>query len=156
MRRAKFAISTSLLLAVSFIFGFGWRDVRSGAWPSVGALSELFGRARTTSQAADAVFRNAYNRITSDYIRPVEPKTLKYAGMGGMMAALGDPHTLFLPQEAARAFAEDTQGTLVGIGAKLARDPLGTRVDKVFEGTPAYRAGLRKGDVITGVDGKPV
>ena len=69
------------------------------------------------------------------------------------VASLGDPHTIFLPPQEAQAFSDETKAKFGGVGARLGTDPLGAKVSTVFEDEPAYAAGIRKGNLITAVDG---
>lgn len=140
-----------------YVFGYSWRDLQSGELPSGRAMEALVGVKQTPSNASpEQVFRQNYNRILADYMRPVKSEELKYAGMEGLMASLGDPHTVFMPPQAAQAFRDETQANFFGVGAKLQPDPMGARVAVVFEDGPAYAAGLRIGNVITAVNGKSV
>ncbi len=155
MRAMSRVIAFALGLALCFGVGFSWRNIRSGELPTLATMATMVtGRGDSGEKTADDVFKLAYNRLEADYYRPVESKQLKYAGIEGMMSSLGDPHTLFLPPQAEKDFDQETRGNFVGVGARLQKDPLGAKVVNSFEDGPAYAAGLRKGDVITGVDGK--
>ena len=96
--------------------------------------------------------------IKTDYYGPTPSTTkLTYTAIRGMIRALNDPYTTFWnPEEFARQM-EDTRGDFGGIGATLEM----TKAKKVLivepiENSPAERAGIRAGDVILAVDGKPV
>lgn len=153
MRTVLFVV----LLAFCMAFGFFWRDVQHHQAPSRASLDRLLGvKVTGSSVRSEQVFRDNYQRILANSIRPVKAVDLKYAGIGGMMASLGDPHTIFLPPRAAKMFSEETKANFFGVGARLQTDPLGAKVMSVFEDGPAYAAGMRKGNIISGVDGKSV
>jgi carboxyl-terminal processing protease len=143
-----------LVLGTLFAFGFSWRDIQRGELPPPRSLNALLGVKTSASEMSpEQVFRENYNRILANYVREIKPVDLKYAGMEGMLASLGDPHTMFLSPRAAKAFADDTRANFFGVGARLSPDPLGASVGSVFEDGPAHAAGLRAGNVIIGVDG---
>lgn len=157
MRTISKGFGFLILLSVSFLFGFGWRDIQRGEAPSVRSLASLVGIKRATpGLAPEKVFRENYNRILTSYAKSVDPKKLKYAGMSGMLASLGDPHTIFLEPRMAQAFNDETTGNFFGVGATLMPDPLGARVQTAFEDGPAYKAGMRDSDLISAVDGKAI
>lgn len=138
-------------------FGFFLRDVRVAKPPSMEALSRLVGAKPTSARlSAEGVFRENYNRIIADYERPVKQQDLRYAGIGGMLASLGDPHTIFFPPRAAQEFNDETRAKFFGVGARLGSDPLGAKASEVFEDGPLYKSGVRKGAIITSVDGKSI
>ena len=143
-------------LIVCFGFGFTWPDLRHGDLPSAGSLRELFAFGAQAPQSPEQIFRDSYNKILADYERPVTPSKLKYAGMEGLMDAVGDPHTMFLEPSDAEEFQSETKANIVGIGASLQEDPLGAKASRVFDNGPAYAAGMRDNDVITMVNGKAI
>lgn len=156
MNKTLRAVFFGAMLLGCFLVGFGWRDIKQAGLPSTHALTTLLGVRRTDNLSPEQVFIHAYNEIRYDYAKPVKASDLKYAGMEGLMASLGDPHTIFLPPRAAQLFSEETKANFFGVGAKLQADPLGAKVTTVFEDGPAYVAGIRKNDVVNGVDGKTV
>ncbi|HTQ08678.1 MAG TPA: S41 family peptidase [Fimbriimonadaceae bacterium] len=149
-------------LIVLFALGFSWRDIQSGdPADAISAFHGILGGSGAAKPLPEQEFQQAFNRIQVEYYRPIEPKKLKYAGISGMMASLGDPHTMFLVPQIAREFDRDTKANYVGVGAKLSTytrhgDIVGARAVAVFSEGPGYAAGLRRGDVIVGVNGKSV
>jgi len=141
-----------------FVFGFSWRDLQRGALPSGSTVRSLFGSAVSDQDATSPSeeFEQAFNRIKTDYYKTVESDKLTYAGMEGLMASLGDPHTMFLEPKQAQEFSSETRANFVGVGARLSPDPLGAKVMAVFDEGPARTAGMKNGDIITGVNGKSV
>lgn len=156
----KFALRTMMIvvgLAAFFALGFALRDIQNGRPLSRSALNSLVGHsAPRPTVAPTRVFADALNKIQSDYYKPIESEKLRYAGVAGLVASLGDPHTMFMEPKLAQEFALETTGNFVGVGARLSPDPLGAKAVVVFEDGPAYAAGLRPGDVISAVDGRTV
>ena len=152
--------SLLLILGVLFftMFGFAWRDIQRGGLPPATALkslADLVTGAKPQVSATDE-FKTAFNRIRTEYYKPVDPDKLKYAGIEGLMSSLGDPHTIFLEKRAAQEFTVETTGNFVGIGAKLTPQKQGAKVAVIFDDGPAEKVGLKVGDIVTGVDGKSV
>lgn len=148
---------TLLGLLAMFVFGYAWKDIQRLKLPTGETMLALVGDApRGPSLSSVQVFLHSYYRIKERYAGEIDATKLKYAAMEGMMASLGDPHTMFLPPKATEAFALETRATFAGVGARLSPDPAGARVAYVFEDGPARRAGLKVGDFVVGVDGKAV
>lgn len=150
-------IATFALASVaSFAVGFGMKDLADGKIPSSETYLSLFRGQSNERVTPTMLFKENYNRIHSDFYRQVDRQKLKFAGMEGLFSALGDPHTNFLEPKVAESFATETRGDFVGVGARLAQDPLGAKVMIVFKGSPADKAGVKVGDVISAVDGESV
>jgi len=73
--------------------------------------------------------------------------------ISGLVDKLGDPHTRYMPRAEAKQFAEMMQGSFVGIGASVEKVAEGVKLTIVYPGSPAEKAGLFSGDVVTAIDG---
>ena len=97
-----------------------------------------------------------YNAIREAYVDPVDDKRLMSSAIRGLLLDL-DPHSAYLQKEDADAFDEDTNGAYDGIGVEVQQREDGTvLVIAPIDDTPAARAGVRAGDLIVAVDGKPL
>ncbi len=97
-----------------------------------------------------------YNAIKQAYVDPVEDKALMQSAIRGLLLDL-DPHSAYLEKSAAEDFDEQTRGAYDGVGVELMQQPDRTlRVVAPIDDTPAARAGIKAGDVITAIDGKPI
>jgi carboxyl-terminal processing protease len=102
------------------------------------------------------VVAEAYDLIQDDYVRRLPKGELTDAAIKGMVASLGDQFsTYFTPEEYAR-YQEVTESQFSGVGLSVVGVDAGLRVTRVYDGSPAKRAKLRPGDLITRVDGKPL
>ncbi len=98
-------------------------------------------------------FHQAYQIISAEYVEKIDAKKVFYGAIKGMLQALGDPFSRFLNEEDFAELKEETTGKFVGIGVEItARDGEIVVISPIDE-TPAMRAGLRAGDVITSVNG---
>src|SRR3954470_20799519 len=129
-----------------------------------GALGAMFGqRIGANSGVSDGNdvsdslrnFSQVYDLVEQNYAEPVNPDKAIYNGaIPGMLHVL-DPHSNFFDPKSYSALREEQRGKYYGVGMQV-----GPRNNKViviapFVGTPAYRAGIRPGDIIIAVDGKP-
>src|SRR6267142_5769284 len=100
-------------------------------------------------------FTQVYETVEENYAEPVSADKAIYNGaIPGMLHSL-DPHSNFFDPKSYSLLREEQRGKYYGVGMTV-----GPRNNKViviapFVGTPAYRAGIRPGDVIIAVDGKP-
>ncbi|MBB6598191.1 S41 family peptidase [Luteimonas sp. MC1825] len=97
-----------------------------------------------------------FNAVRSGYVDPVDDRELMQSAIRGLLLDL-DPHSAYLERSDAEAFDENTTGAYEGIGVEVMQLPDGSmRVVAPMDDTPAQRAGIRSGDVITAVDGVPL
>ncbi|HTC92575.1 MAG TPA: S41 family peptidase [Terriglobales bacterium] len=129
-----------------------------------GFLGAVFGqRIGTDTDLSDSTglneslrsFSQVYTVVEQNYADQVDPEKAIYNGaIPGMLRVL-DPHSNFFDPKSYSLLREEQRGKYYGVGMQV-----GPRNNKViviapFVGTPAYRAGIRPGDVIIAVDGKP-
>src|SRR5690606_22699179 len=101
-------------------------------------------------------FVSVYNAIREAYVEPVDDKDLMGAAIRGLLFDL-DPHSAYLQKDDAQAFDEGTSGAYNGIGVEVLQLPDGkVKVIAPIDDTPAARAGVKAGDTIIAVDGKPL
>ena len=99
---------------------------------------------------------DVYGVIKSTYVEPVEGKALLSQAISGMVASL-DPHSAYLDPRAYRELREGTEGRFVGLGIEIAESEEGyVEIVAPIEDSPAWRAGIKEGDLITRIDGHPV
>jgi len=91
--------------------------------------------------------------VEDEYVDPVDPERLVTGAIRGMVAEL-DPHSEYLAAEDYRRFQEDTEGRFAGIGVEVDFKDEAAVVLAPIEGSPAFRAGIRRGDRIVAVDGE--
>jgi len=102
-------------------------------------------------------FVAVYNAVRSAWVEPIDDHALMRSAIHGLLLEL-DPHSAYFEREQSEAFAEQTSGSYEGIGAELILQPENNTliVVSAFDDTPAARAGLRTGDIITAIDGFPI
>jgi carboxyl-terminal processing protease len=91
--------------------------------------------------------------LQRDYYRPLNRSQLVNKGLAGMVASLGDPYSHYYDPSAYQGFLNQSNPHLSGIGIDVLGEPRGLRVEDVFPGSPAARAGLVRGDLIVAVGG---
>jgi len=99
------------------------------------------------------VFAEAYLYTKNYYVEEVSTKKLVVNAIKGMVEKL-DPYSEYFTPEEYKEFQEDLEGEFGGVGIQIALKEGRPVVVAPIEGTPAYRAGLKAGDVIVEIDGK--
>ncbi len=111
----------------------------------------------TLSSAAYALTPEELKALLQDYyLDEVTDATLSKTSVDEILNELGDPYTHYMTAEEYRTFLQSMQDTeLVGIGIATEAAPEGLRIMTVYEQGPAAKAGLKAGDCILAVDGRP-
>ncbi len=91
--------------------------------------------------------------LVSKFDGPIDNAKLLDGAKEGLVAAAGDPYTVFLTRANAKTLADDLNGTLSGIGAEVGTRNKQLTVISPVPGTPAAVAGLRSGDTILKING---
>jgi carboxyl-terminal processing protease len=94
--------------------------------------------------------------IQDNYYRDIPKDRLEDQSLRGMVRALNDPFSHYISPKEAKRFRESIQGEFEGVGMTVEEDRRGLKVLTVFRNTPARRAGIRSGDLITAVNGRSI
>jgi carboxyl-terminal processing protease len=127
----------------------------AGLWLG-GHPDVLPGAARDAFVADDGrkVLDAAFDRIEEDYYRPVDRDDLVDAAVKGAVRSLGDQFSGYLSPREYAAYQEADRGRFSGVGLAVGPHPRGLLVTRVYDGSPAARAGIRVDDVIVAADGR--
>jgi len=151
------------ILAVSAIFPMEGRmlSYRSRFLVLFGLLclapAGVFGQKNNTRSQDDAnqsikAFTAVYGAVEANFADKVDPEQAIYKGtIPGMLREL-DPHSNFMDPKAWAATREDERAQYFGVGMEIGQHSGKTTVIHAFEGSPAYRAGLRPGDAIAAIN----
>ena len=94
--------------------------------------------------------------IEDNFYRTVDEEDLDDASLKGIVQALDDPYSHYLTPKEAKQFEESVSGEFEGVGMNVEEDRRGLKVLRVFDGSPAKRAGVARGDFILSVDGRSI
>jgi carboxyl-terminal processing protease len=134
---AVLAIALPVLLVLGVYLGGHPEDLPS------------FARGTFVADHETRVVNEAINRIADDYYRPVTKSSLANGSISGAVASLGDRFSHYLTPREFREFNAPPTFTGIGVSVDLARR--GLLIARVFDASPAARAGLRAGDLIVSV-----
>ena len=135
--------------------------LKIAGWVALGALAGGLTTLQFGATARNAVaplpleemqqLAAVFGMIKTDYVEPVDEKKLFGDAIGGMVAGL-DPHSVYFDKTTFKEFREGTTGKFVGVGIEIGMEDGLVKVVSPIEGSPAFRAGLKTGDLITKID----
>lgn len=146
-----------LILVLVFLIGWqmGHKDLQL-KWQNYKPALTIESREPPQNIDVDfALFWKTWDLISKTHLekRSIDPQKLFYGAISGMVSAIGDPYTVFLPPEEQKYSKDDLNGAFEGVGIQL-----GFNKDKrlvvvaPLDGTPAHRAGIKPEDVIIKID----
>ncbi|MDX2028048.1 MAG: S41 family peptidase [Alphaproteobacteria bacterium] len=101
------------------------------------------------------LFSDVLERVRADYVDPVTDEKLIETALNGMLSSL-DPHSGYLNKKSFQEMQTQTKGEFGGLGIEVTMENNIVKVVSPIDDTPAARAGIQPGDLITHIDGKPV
>lgn len=100
-------------------------------------------------------FTDVFSQIRRNYVVEVDDKTLLNAAIKGMLSEL-DPHSAYLPADDFKQLDDSAHGRYSGIGVDVGIQGQKIVIRSVITPSPADKAGINPGDIITAIDGNPV
>ena len=98
---------------------------------------------------------DTYDIIKEKYYKDIDDDTLINGAINGLMESLDDKHSMFFDKEAKKDFENELSGSYYGIGAEIKQvNDDEVMINKVFDGSPAEKAGLKSGDIFISIDVK--
>ena len=147
-----------LLLGAVFVAGVA-------AGPAIGTMDRSFGWPIAHARAQDSrnaemyrmldLFSDVVERIRAEYVEPVNDRDLIENAINGMLTGL-DPHSSYMNAKSYRDMQVQTRGEFGGLGLEVTADNGIIKVVSPIDDTPAARAGVKAGDLITMLDGQSV
>ena len=141
-------LALALTCAVLLLFGGIWLGGHPESLP--GPVRDAF------VDDEHALRAEIVDSIKDNFYRPVKDSQIDQNQLKGIVAGLGDRFSHYLTPKETKQFRESVDGSFEGVGMAVDEDRRGLRVLNVFDDSPAKRARIRKGDYVTGVNGKSI
>jgi len=141
MKKARSRLSFSVL-PITLLLGI-----------MIGLALDVSAFAKDNIYAKLEIFARVLHYVETNYVEKVDQDTLIYGAIKGMLDEL-DPHTAFMPPDVYREMKIDTTGEFQGLGLIVESRDDRLVVVSPIDGSPAHKAGLRRGDEIVSIDGK--
>ncbi|MEN0077321.1 MAG: S41 family peptidase [Paracraurococcus sp.] len=121
--------------------------------PMVAAMAQDGGRADTYRLLN--LFGDVFERVRAEYVEPINDREAIENAINGMLTGL-DPHSSYLNQRSYRDMQVQTRGEFGGLGIEVTQENGYIKVISPIDDTPAFRAGVKAGDLITNLNGNSV
>ena len=146
------------LLITTVAFGAGYAVSQLASESQVGAARAVSPIYPQNVPEKLLLLGEIWQVLQENYVDPAaleDGNQLGAGAIGGLLEALGDPHTAFLDKDRYSMEQTDLRGSFEGIGAKVEMRNNALTIVVPIRGSPAEAAGIRAGDRILGVDGEP-
>lgn len=140
MSRRKLIAGSILLVVVTFVLTSG--------------MFLYLLNSKTGDVTSTIKFFRAMQVVKSRYVEDVPYDTLMAGAIKGMIASLGDPHSIYMDAKLYKEFMVETEGSFGGVGIVLGVKDKTLTVVSPIEGTPGDKAGIKSGDQIVKIEGK--
>jgi carboxyl-terminal processing protease len=126
----------------------------------IGSAAYLFSAGGPQAGSSDTfrqlkLFGDVFERVRAEYVEEVTDQELIEAAINGMLTSL-DPHSGYLDAKKYRDMQVQTKGEFGGLGIEVTMEDGLVKVVSPIDDTPAHRAGIQAGDVITHINSEPV
>lgn len=137
-----------IIMIIALLFGF-----------LIGNIVSFTKGGSTTSSSSYTELKelvDTYQDIVDNYYEKVDKEKLIDAGIKGMISYLDDPYAGYLEGSSSEEFNQTLNGSYQGIGIEVVKNDTTITVTKVFDNSPAFKAGFKVGDIIKKVSGEDV
>src|SRR5947209_5227860 len=127
---------------------------------TIGQQTHLFAGGSARAAISDTyrslnLFGDVFEKIRTDYVEKPDEGKLVEAAINGMLSSL-DPHSSYMDAKSFRDMQVQTKGEFGGLGIEVTEEDGAIKVVTPIDDTPAAKAGILSGDVITDIDGEAV
>jgi len=156
LKRYKIFLITIVLLTVSFVFGVYFGKSSRGIVSEIPFEKE----SGISSSTADMdAFWTTWKILDEKFVythkdaKKIDDADKLWGAIEGLTSAYVDPYTVFMPPAESKLFEGDISGNFEGVGMELAIKDKNIVVVAPLKGTPAYNAGVMKGDILLKING---
>jgi len=148
-KNSKILIGAVIFLSFIFGWAFGHLDYVS---QKTGTSTTVIGK-NANNTVDFGVFWQAWDKIVTEFDGKVDYQTMVNGAVSGMVNSLGDPYTAFMNAEQSKAFDQELEGSITGIGAEVGLKDNRVIVIAPIDNSPASKIGVKAGDTILSIDG---
>ncbi len=147
---------TTILIIIAVAIGYAVGHYSPAAFVKTQEGGIVVSPSGSTNQLGTAPFSEVWNKLHDQFIGTIDDKKLDYGAVAGMVQAAGDPYTTFFNPDQAKQLKETLSGSFSGIGAEMGVQNGLIVVIAPLDGSPAQKAGIKSGDIITAVNKKNI
>lgn len=156
MQRQRLFLLVGIILALSVGFGGGYGFVRYQYAQSADTIiKQVINQDQGKADAVDfSLFWQVWDKLNDRFVdkEHLDAQKLVYGAIEGMVAAAGDPYTVFFEPVTSKKFQEEVSGAFSGVGMEIGKRNGVITVITPIKDSPAMRAGVKAGDAVVKVD----